>query len=143
MPRHDYQCEDCDHLECDVITRNVPKSMPCECGGQMFRTFANFNFNGHLDDQRHNKMYGKFHAGFGEVVESYEHKLELLKKYEVSEAADPVGGSRSWRDQTPDNTQTDTVTPAIDLTPDEAQQMMTGNTSAALQSRLDKHVEDM
>ena len=88
-------------------------------------------------------MYGKFHAGFGEVVESYEHKQELLKKYEVSEAADPVGGSRSWRDQTPDNTQTDTVTPAIDLTPDEAQQMMTGNTSAALQSRLDKHVEDM
>jgi len=54
-----------------------------------------------------------------------------------------VGGSRSWRDQTPENKQTDTVTPAIDLTPDEAQQMMTGNTSAALQSRLDQHVEDM
>jgi len=83
MPRHDYQCEDCDHLERDVITRELPPSMPCECGGQMFRTFANFRFNSHLDDHRHNKMYGKFHAGFGEVVESYEHKQELLRKYEV------------------------------------------------------------
>ena len=23
MPRHDYQCEDCDHLERDVITRTM------------------------------------------------------------------------------------------------------------------------
>lgn len=40
-------------------------------------------------------MYGKFHAGFGQVVESYSHKQELLKKYNVSESADSVGGSRS------------------------------------------------
>ena len=45
-------------------------------------------------------MYGKeYHHGFGCVVESYEHKQQLLKEYDVSEAADPVNGSRSWRDQ--------------------------------------------
>jgi hypothetical protein len=42
----------------------------------------------------HSGMYGKFHAGFGEVVESYSHKQELLKKYNVTESADSVGGSR-------------------------------------------------
>ena len=88
-------------------------------------------------------MYGKFHAGFGEVVTSYEHKQELLKKYDVSEAADTVKGSRSWRDQMPENKQSKTVNPAIDLTPDEAHQMMAGKTSATLQSRLNQFVEDM
>ena len=142
MPRHDYQCESCDAVEQDVITRHLPESLPCDCGGAMRRTFENFNFNGHLGNERHNKMYGKFHAGFGEVVHSYEHKQELLQKYDVSEAADPVGGSRSWRDQTPENKQSKEFTPAIDLSPDEAQQMMSGNTSASLDARLNKYVED-
>jgi hypothetical protein len=43
----------------------------------------------------HSGMYGKFHAGFGQVVESYSHKQELLKKYNVTESADSVGGSRN------------------------------------------------
>ncbi len=143
MPRHDYECQDCGHIEQDVITRNLPDSLPCECGSAMHRTFANFHFNGHLDSQRHNKMYGKFHAGFGEVVDSYEHKQELLKKYDVSEAADSVGGSRSWRDQAPENKQSKEFTPAIDLSPDEARQMMSRKTSASLDERLNKYVEDM
>ena len=109
----------------------------------MYRTFVNFHFNGHLGNQRHNKMYGKFHAGFGEMVRSYEHKQELLKKYDLSEAADPVGGSRSWRDQTPENKQSKEFTPAIDLSSEEAQQMMAGKTSASLDARLNRYVEDM
>tara|TARA_R100001530_G_scaffold79976_1_gene55795 strand:- start:447 stop:683 length:237 start_codon:yes stop_codon:yes gene_type:complete len=40
-------------------------------------------------------MYGKWHDGFGCVVESYSHKQSLLKKYNVIESADPVGGSRN------------------------------------------------
>ena len=76
------------------------------------------------------------------MVTSYGHKQELLKKYDVSEAADPIGGSRSWRDQTPENKQSREFTPAIDLSPDEAQQMMAGNTSASLDARLNKYVED-
>ena len=143
MPRHDYQCESCDAVKQDVITRHLPESLPCECGAAMYRTVTNFHFNGHLGNDRHNRMYGKFHAGFGEVVHSYEHKQELLKKYDVSEAADTVKGSRSWRDQMPENKQSKTVNPAIDLTPDEAHQMMAGKTSATLQSRLNQFVEDM
>jgi hypothetical protein len=76
------------------------------------------------------------------VVHSYAHKQELLDKYDVAEAADSVGGSRSWRDQTPENKQSKEFTPAIDLSPDEAQQMMAGNTSASLDARLKKYVED-
>tara|TARA_R100000808_G_scaffold25060_1_gene61085 strand:- start:6723 stop:7016 length:294 start_codon:yes stop_codon:yes gene_type:complete len=84
--------------------------------------FGRIRVNGHWDDQRHNKMYGKeYHNGFGCVVESYEHKQQLLKEHDVSEAADPVGGSRSWRDQTPDNRQTASpdVSGAIEMTEEE------------------------
>lgn len=64
--------------------------------------FGRINFNNHLNTHRHNKMYGKeYHHGFGTVVKSYEHKQELLKEYGLEEAADPVNGSRSWRDVTP------------------------------------------
>jgi len=145
MPRHDYRCENCDAIKRDVILKVVPKHLVCPVcdSGKMFITYEDFHFNGHQTGQRHNRMYGRFHAGFGEVVENYEHKRELLKKYDVAEAADPVGGSRSWRDQTPENKQSQEFTPAIDLSSEEAQQMMTGKTSASLDARLNKYVEDL
>jgi hypothetical protein len=40
-------------------------------------------------------MYGCYHPGFGQVVESYGHKQQLLKQYNVEEAADAVHGSKS------------------------------------------------
>tara|TARA_Y100000401_G_scaffold115981_1_gene120735 strand:- start:330 stop:581 length:252 start_codon:yes stop_codon:yes gene_type:complete len=40
-------------------------------------------------------MYGKYHPGFGEVVRDYAHKQQLLKKYDMREAADPIDGSRT------------------------------------------------
>jgi hypothetical protein len=39
-------------------------------------------------------MYGQWNPAFGEVVESYGHKQELMKKYDVHEASDAKGGSR-------------------------------------------------
>ena len=42
-------------------------------------------------------MYGKFEPALGCVVESYEHKQQLLKEQNVMEAHDLVGGSRMYR----------------------------------------------
>jgi len=66
-------------------------------------------------------MYGKFHAGFGQVVESYSHKQELLKKYNVTESSDKVGGSTCHiTSDVTDSTPSDTLTPSFGNTPEEA-----------------------
>ena len=41
----------------------------------------------------HSGMYGKFHPGFGCVVEDYGHKQELLKRYDLKESHDKVDGA--------------------------------------------------
>ena len=119
MPRHDYRCETCSAMEYDVFHApdDLPDSIDCPCGGNMSRFYGCFNFNDHWSGQSsHGKgrMYGKYHYGFGCVVESYAHKQRLLRQYDVSEAADPVGGSRSWRDQT-EVAQTKSYDKAIEL----------------------------
>jgi hypothetical protein len=107
MPRNDYECDRCGNRTDDVFVplSQIVKSIECgvdSCTGTLRIAFDNFVFNNHLDGSRHSKMYGKeYHNGFGCVVESYEHKQQLLKENDVSEAADPVGGSRSWRDNMP------------------------------------------
>ena len=68
---HDYFC-DCGHELRDIVADVKPKC--AQCGVE---------------------MYGKYHPGFGEVVESYSHKQRLLKKYNCIEAADSVGGSKT------------------------------------------------
>jgi len=66
-------------------------------------------------------MYGKFHAGFGEVVESYSHKQQLLKKYNVTESADKMGGSTCHiTSDVTDSKPSDTPTPSFGNTPEEA-----------------------
>ena len=143
MPRHDYRCRDCDAVKRDVILKVVPKHLACPAcdSGKMFVTYEDFHFNSHEDGHRHNAMYGKYHVGFGEVVRDYGHKQELLKKYEVSESADAVGGSKSWRDQMPENKQSESFSPGVELTEAEARSMMSGKPSAELTRRLNKQVE--
>ena len=103
MPRHDWKCSSCGAVSEDLVhsVSEIPDHVECSCGKPMQIYYGDgFSFNNHWSDNRHNRMYGKeYHHGFGCVVESYEHKQQLLKEYEVSEAADPVNGSRSWRDQ--------------------------------------------
>jgi len=87
---HDYYCE-CGRELTDQV---VAKTPVCKCGQEMKIHFGRItgmaNFNPH-----HPGMYGKYHPGFGEVVESYSHKQKLLKKYNCIEAADAVGGSKT------------------------------------------------
>ena len=133
MPRHDYRCETCGAMEYDVFhaPNALPDSLDCSCGGNMSRYYGAFNFNDHWGGQAahgENSMYGKYHYGFGCVVESYAHKQQLLRQYDVSEAADPVGGSRSWRDQTEDP-QTKTYDKAIELTKEEVVALERGDQS--------------
>ena len=95
MVFHDYECEKCGHRQVDVPTAThaqIQRIIPCnQCDGTARMIFVTSNFI----HNSHSGMYGKFHAGFGQVVESYSHKQELLKKYNVTESADSVGGSRN------------------------------------------------
>jgi len=91
---HDFECTNCGHFHEDVVFdshREVQRQIDCtQCDGVATMRFTRSNFL----HQRHSGMYGKWHDGFGCVVESYSHKQTLLKKYKVIESADPVGGSR-------------------------------------------------
>jgi DNA-directed RNA polymerase subunit RPC12/RpoP len=95
MILHDYECQACGGFYEDVWfhkSADVLKAIRCDdCGEDAPMVFRVTN-GIHYD---HSGMYGKYHAGFGCVVESYSHKQKLLKQYNVVESSDPVGGSRS------------------------------------------------
>ena len=84
MVFHDYECEKCEHRQIDVPSdthAKIRRTIQCtECDGTARMIFVTSN---HINSQ-HSGMYGKFHAGFGQVVESYSQKQELLKKYNVN-----------------------------------------------------------
>lgn len=86
MINHDYYCSKCNTEATDIIT-----GPPMCCGKSMSINFGviSLKFN-----PNNASMYGKYHPGFGCVVEDYAHKKRLLKQYNVIEAADSVGGSR-------------------------------------------------
>ena len=94
MIRHDLWC-DCGNEEVDWIFIDNAADMPkcSNCGDPMQIHFgrvvgpARFNPNC-------GSMYGKYHAGFGMVVEDYAHKQRLLKQYNCIESSDAVKGSK-------------------------------------------------
>ena len=92
---HDFECDSCGHNMTDVAFsthKTIKRQVPCaECGEAASMRFRKNNLIHH----DHSGMYGKYHAGFGEVVRSYSHKQELMKKYNVVESSDAVGGSRN------------------------------------------------
>ena len=79
---HDFECE-CGHLLEDVAFishKEVTKTVVCdECGKDAPMVFARHNGIHHS----HSGMYGKYHAGFGCVVESYSHKQQLLNHHKI------------------------------------------------------------
>jgi putative FmdB family regulatory protein len=95
MPLYDYKCGKCDHVTEDMYAPSDPGPLPqiaCEiCQSIAERYYGNHQFMAISDTS---PMYGTYHPGFGEVVDSYGHKQQLLKKYNVEEASDLVGGSR-------------------------------------------------
>lgn len=98
MPTYDFLCQSCKKIDADVFYRvaDLPERVKCQkCSGEMRQTYL--ERMGQINPK--GSMYGRYHIGFGEVVESYSHKQALLKKYDVTESSDPVNGSRSWRDQ--------------------------------------------
>ena len=73
---HDYECED-GHRQLDIQndSNNIKRKIKCDqCEKDANMLFIKSNFI----HNSHSNMYGKFHAGFGQVVESYSHKQELL-----------------------------------------------------------------
>ena len=92
---HDFECDSCGHNMIDVAFsthKTIKREIACaECGESASMRFRKNNLIHH----DHSGMYGKYHAGFGEVVRSYSHKQELMKKYNVVESSDAVGGSRN------------------------------------------------
>ena len=91
---HDFECKKCGTSQEDVgfaSHTEVQRHVPCKaCDGKANMVFSKSN----ALHQNHSSMYGKYHAGFGCVVESYSHKQQLLKKYNVVESSAAVGGSR-------------------------------------------------
>ena len=92
---HDFECDSCGNNMIDVAFsthKTIKREIACaECGESASMRFRKNNLIHH----DHSGMYGKYHAGFGEVVRSYSHKQELMKKYNVVESSDAVGGSRN------------------------------------------------
>jgi|TARA_R100001594_G_scaffold58629_1_gene92696 hypothetical protein len=91
---HDFECKTCGKRQEDVgfsSHTKVQRRIPCKaCDGEANMVFSKSN----ALHQNHSSMYGKYHAGFGCVVESYSHKQQLLREYNVVESSDAVGGSR-------------------------------------------------
>jgi hypothetical protein len=95
---HDYECP-AGHRQEDVAherTRRVPKTIRCNAPGCRLR--ASKVFNGWNNASRFNRtagrLYGRFDPQYGCVVESYEHKKALQRKFGMIDADDAVGGDR-------------------------------------------------
>ena len=93
MPFNDYECKCGKRYDDEWATRAslVQRSVRCACGKQAVMVFDKPRNGIHSD---HSSMYGQWNPTFGEVVKDYSHKNRLMKKYDVHEASDPVGGSR-------------------------------------------------
>ena len=92
---HDFECDSCGNNMTDVAFasyKTIKREIACaECGESASMRFRKNNLIHH----DHSSMYGTHHAGFGQVVRNYSHKQELMKKYNVVESSDAVGGSRN------------------------------------------------
>jgi len=104
MPAYDWYCKSCDHEEKDVWyhrASQVPKQRKCEgCLGTMAQDFRNKGRNQiHLT---HSSLYGKYQPAVDEYINSYSDKQRIMKKYNIQEANDPVGGSRCHRIEPPE-----------------------------------------
>jgi len=97
MKSWDYRCP-----HHGVTTRyfegKIPQRVTCYCrrriswARQKTKADLTMSFSGN---------YGKFEPALGCVVESYEHKQQLLNEQNVMEAHDLVGGSRMYRQEEP------------------------------------------
>ncbi len=103
MVRHDLECRKCGHREEDFMfmshktLHEEEKAEVCPgCGEQDdFRITLDGSSRIGQIATHNSEMYGKPWPSFGgEVVRDYTHKQELLRKYNMIEAGDPVGGSR-------------------------------------------------
>jgi|3_EtaG_2_1085321.scaffolds.fasta_scaffold32190_3 hypothetical protein len=112
--RYDMQCLDCGSIHEVVCSYSqlekrklsgpyeVPHYRgPCaECEGESLQVqhYPMDQERNHIHSQ-HSGMYGKFHPGFGCVVEDYGHKQQLLRRYDLREAHDKVDGAPGgWGD---------------------------------------------
>jgi len=102
MVRHDLECRKCEHREVDfmfmhhsTMYEEEAEQVCPKCGEKDdFRITLDTERPGQIDSHA-SSMYGRPQPCFGgEVVRDYAHKKELLKKYGMEEANDPVGGSR-------------------------------------------------
>ena len=102
---HDYECA-AGHRQNDVAherTRGVPKTIRCNAPGCRLR--ASKVFNGWNSASKFNRtggrLYGRFDPQFGCVVESYEQRQALMKRYGMIDADDAVRGDRERLDPVP------------------------------------------
>jgi putative FmdB family regulatory protein len=103
MPIYDYSCNACGHLEEDLYfsISELPKVRACsKCGAHAStQHFAGVKRLGQITSA--GPMYGVWQPAAGRVFNTYEEKVAYLKKHNLRETNDPVGGSRSKRREEP------------------------------------------
>jgi len=110
MPVHDFKCRHCDAVRSDMYyaSGKCPKDnrLGClECGkrrcmlqlyslgkGMVSKTAVN-------EGQMSELGYGRYHPQLGFVLRDYNHKKEVMKRYNMIETNDPDGGNRKWSEE--------------------------------------------
>jgi len=101
MIRHDIECRRCEYRKIDYMfnhhstLKKEEIALICpKCGSQKeYRITFDTKRPGQINNT--SSIYGRSQPCFGgEIVRDYAHKQQLLKKYNMVEANDPVKGSR-------------------------------------------------
>jgi len=94
----DYKCDSCGTIKSDVLFRksdDITPQIACKCGEQARRLYSGGN---HIHATK-SSLYGNYEPALGMVVESYSHKQRLMREFSITEANDPVKGSRNDRSE--------------------------------------------
>lgn len=98
----DFKCDNCAHVWEKMFRSRAKMVRKLQCPQcKLHAGFRLYNSRQNHIHPDHSSQYGKFQPAFGQVVKDYAHKRKLLKEFDVSEASDPVRGSRSFRDNMP------------------------------------------
>jgi len=105
MALHDYRCRHCNHVRRDLYYRpqDVPGHVKCDACGRLKACVQVFTYGNPVKNT--GAMYNNIdpHPQFGFPITSYSHKQELMRKYDLQEIHDSVGGNRQasaedWHD---------------------------------------------
>tara|TARA_R110002073_G_scaffold290272_2_gene455184 strand:- start:142 stop:549 length:408 start_codon:yes stop_codon:yes gene_type:complete len=89
----DYRCAK-GHLHIDAeFEKEIPRNIPCHCGSTADRLPAFIR----IHNTNSGAGYGKFDPQFGCVVESSQHRRDMMKKMGMEDMGGTVRGVPEWQ----------------------------------------------